>query len=146
MAIVDRAARILLIEDEEYDAWAIATAFEEGKVLVDLHREVNGERGLAYLRTKAAEGTPPDLVLLDLNLPGMSGLEVLEEIKTDPTLKTTPVVVLTTSEAGSDVLQSYQQHANCYITKPVDTDKLARTIDQLDGFFFRLVALPTEST
>ena len=85
----------------------------------------------------------PDLILLDLNLPKKDGREVLQEIKADPDLKRIPVVVLTTSQADSDILTTYGLHANCYITKPVDMDQFIKIVKLLEEFWFTIVKLPT---
>lgn len=139
-----RAIKVLLVEDDEGDVVLTREAFEEY-----LHNRLdvvnNGDAALAYLRGQPPyQGVPsPDLVLLDLNLPGRDGREVLSEIKSDPELTHIPVVVLTTSAAEDDVLRSYQLHANAYVTKPVDLDGFIAAIRQIDHFFVRVVRLPT---
>jgi CheY-like chemotaxis protein len=92
-----------------------------------------------------ADATRPDLILLDLNLPKRDGREVLKELKTDPDLREIPIVVLTTSSAESDVLASYQLHANAYVTKPVDFERFISAVKQIDDFFVSLVKLPRRS-
>jgi CheY-like chemotaxis protein len=98
----------------------------------------------AFLRRqgKYAHAPRPDLILLDLNLPKKGGREVLEEIKLDPSLKSIPVVILTTSAAEEDILRSYQLHANCYITKPVDLDQFLKVVKTIDNFWLAIVKLP----
>jgi CheY-like chemotaxis protein len=104
----------------------------------------DGEQALAFLRGEDPYGSAPrpDLVLLDLNLPRVNGFEVLEEVKKDPSLRSIPVVILTTSEAEQDILRGYNLHANAYITKPVDFDQFTRVVRQVDEFFVTVVKLP----
>jgi CheY-like chemotaxis protein len=135
---------VLLVEDDEGDVVLTREAFGEY-----LHNKLDvvydGNQALAYLRGEGAyRNTPkPDLVLLDLNLPGRDGREVLSEIKSDPALAHVPVVVLTTSAAEEDVLRSYQLHANAFVTKPVDLDGFVAAIRQIDHFFVSVVRLPS---
>jgi len=139
-----RAIRVLLVEDDEGDVVLTREAFQEY-----LHNKLDvvhdGNQALAYLRGEGPyRGTPrPDLVLLDLNLPGRDGREVLSEIKSDAALAHVPVVVLTTSAAEEDVLRSYQLHANAFVTKPVDLDGFIAAIRQIDHFFVSVVRLPS---
>lgn len=107
----------------------------------------DGTQALAFLRRqgKHSDAVRPDLVLLDLNLPGMDGREVLEQIKTDSSLRSIPVVVLTTSEAEQDILQSYDLHANCYIRKPVDLDQFITVVRSIEDFWLTIVKLPSPS-
>ena len=102
---------------------------------------------LAFLRRQAqfADAVRPDLILLDLNLPRKDGREVLAEIKSDADLKTIPVVVLTTSRAEQDVLNSYQLQANCYITKPVDLEQFITVVKSIEDFWLTIVTLPRQS-
>ena len=103
-----------------------------------------GEEAIAYLRKegKYADAVRPDLVLLDLNLPRRDGRQVLEEIKSDQSLRQIPVVVLTTSQADEDILRSYALHANAYVTKPVDFERFISVVRQIDEFFVEVVKLP----
>ncbi|HEY0575538.1 MAG TPA: response regulator [Pseudonocardia sp.] len=139
-----RAINVLLVEDDEGDAVLTREAFQEY-----LHNRLDvvndGDQALAYLRRKPpyCDAPTPDLVLLDLNLPGRDGREVLSEIKSDETLRHIPVVVLTTSAAEDDVLRSYQLHANAFVTKPVDLDGFIAAIRQIDHFFVSVVRLPS---
>ena len=116
----------------------------EGKVKNRLHVANDGVEAMAYLRCegKYKDEQKPDLILLDLNLPRKDGRQVLEEIKEDPELRIIPVVVLTTSAAEEDVLRTYNLHANCYITKPVDLDQFLRIVKTIEDFWLSVVKLP----
>jgi CheY-like chemotaxis protein len=137
---------ILLVEDSPSDALMTKEALEFSKVLNSLHIVDDGVEAMAFLRKEGKySGSPtPGIVLLDLNLPRKSGLEVLGEIKNDDRLKLIPVVVLTTSKAEEDVARSYGLHANCYITKPVEFAKLADAVRGIRDFWLCLVTLPPE--
>jgi len=138
------AIEILLVEDNIGDVRLTELAFKEGKVRNKLHVTMDGAEAMAFLRREGRyESVPrPDLILLDLNLPKKDGREVLAEIKTDADLKRIPVVVLTTSQAEQDVLKSYNLHANCYITKPVDLEKFLSVVRSLEDFWLSIVRLP----
>jgi CheY-like chemotaxis protein len=135
---------ILLVEDNAGDARLTLEAFKEGRVLNRITVMQDGVQALAYLRRQGsyAAARLPDLILLDLNLPRMSGREVLTQIKSDERLKSIPVVVLTTSEDEQDIARAYSQHANCYITKPVDLEQFLRVIQSIENFWLTLVRLP----
>lgn len=135
---------ILLVEDNPADACLTTEALEESKVANTLHHVWDGEEAMAFLRAAAPRGPNPrpDIVLLDLNLPRKDGRAVLSEMKSDDDLKTIPVVILTTSQAEEDILRSYQLHANCYLTKPVDLDKFLSLVGSIDDFWLSLVKLP----
>jgi two-component system, chemotaxis family, response regulator Rcp1 len=139
---------ILLVEDSPTDALLAREALDYAKVCNRLHVVTDGVSALAFLRGEGpyADAPRPDLVLLDLNLPKKDGRAVLREIKSDARLKIIPVVVLTTSSAEADVLESYGLHANCYIVKPVDFEKFADVIRTLENFWFALVTLPPGGT
>lgn len=139
-----RPIEVLLIEDDPGDVLLTREAFEHQKVANRLHVVSNGEDALALLRKQGpyADAPKPDLVLLDLNLPGMHGRDVLAAIKEDPALVATPVVILTTSEAEEDVLRSYMLHASAYVTKPVDFDRFMDVVRAIDDFFVSVVRLP----
>lgn len=141
-----RIAEILLVEDNPADVELTRQGFAEGKIANNLHVVTDGEEALAYLRREAGfeDAVQPDLILLDLNLPGKDGRAVLEEIKRDEGLRTIPVVVLTTSDAQVDVLKSYQLHANAYMTKPVDFTQFVELVRSIGSYWFTLVRLPTE--
>jgi CheY-like chemotaxis protein len=135
---------VLLVEDDPGDALITREAFERSEILNSLHVVTDGEKALNFLRrTREYSDAPrPALILLDINLPRRSGLEVLSEMKADRDLKTIPVVVLTTSSAHEDVLRSYELHANAYVTKPVGFDLYTEAVRQIDEFFLALARLP----
>jgi len=137
---------ILLVEDSPGDARLTQEAMRDAKVQNNLHIASDGMEATSFLwrRGKHANAPRPDLILLDLNLPKKGGREVLEEIKLDPSLKSIPVVVLTTSAAEEDILRSYQLHANCYITKPVDLDQFLKVVKTIDNFWLAIVKLPSD--
>lgn len=135
---------VLLVEDDEGDVLMTQEAFEHHKLRNQLHVVPDGVEALAFLRGEGEHaGAPrPGLVLLDLNLPRKDGREVLEEIKSDESLRSIPVVVLTTSQAEEDILRSYNLHANAYVAKPVDFERFIEVIRQIDDFFVSVVKLP----
>ena len=135
---------ILLVEDEPGDAYLTTEALKSAKITNRVHLVEDGVEALAFLhRTPPYADAPrPDLVLLDLNLPRKDGRQVLAEIKKNPCLNSIPVVVLTTSSADEDVLQSYNLHANCFITKPVDLEQFMKVIQTMQEFWLSIVKLP----
>ncbi len=135
---------ILLVEDNPGDVRLTKEALKEGKVYSNLHTVKDGVEAMEFLRRKGKyKDVPrPDIILLDLNLPRKDGREVLEEIKSDNELKRIPVVVLTTSKAEEDVLRTYNLHANCYVTKPVDLEKFMVVVKSIDVFWLTVVTLP----
>ena len=135
---------ILLVEDNPGDVRLTREALKEGKVYNNLHWAKDGVEALEFLRRegKHAKAPRPDIILLDLNLPKKDGREVLEIIKSDDALRNIPVVVLTTSKAEEDVLRSYELHANCYVTKPVDLEKFIVVVKSIDRFWLTVVTLP----
>jgi two-component system, chemotaxis family, response regulator Rcp1 len=139
-----RPIEILLIEDSPSDADLAREALGQGKILNNLHFVEDGVEAIDFLRRRGlyVAAPRPDLILLDLNLPKKSGVEVLEEIKTDTNLKLIPVVILTTSAAQEDILKSYSLHANCYITKPVDFVQFTRVVKLIEEFWLAVVKLP----
>lgn len=139
-----RPIEILLVEDSTADVRLTQEALKEAKVRNTLNVVDDGVKAMAYLQKKGeyASAVRPDLILLDLNLPKKGGREVLEEIKNDPSLKRIPVVVLTVSRAEEDVLHTYNLHANCYITKPVDFPKFMDVIKSIEDFWLTIVKLP----
>jgi two-component system, chemotaxis family, response regulator Rcp1 len=138
-----RPVEILLVEDNPADVRLTEEALSEGKVANVLRVAEDGVVALEMLRRKDVPA--PDLILLDLNLPRKSGQEVLREIKDDPDLRRIPVVVLTTSSAERDILRSYELHANCYITKPVDLAQFLTVVKQIDDFWLTVVRLPGDT-
>lgn len=139
---------ILLVEDSPADVLITREAFAEFKIFNTLHVVEDGVEAMAFLNQdgKYASVPRPDLILLDLNLPRKNGREVLAEIKNEPRLKNIPVVVLTTSHSESDVLEAYDQHANCYIVKPVGFDNFVEAVKTINQFWFSVVTLPPEET
>ncbi len=139
-----KVIEILLVEDNPGDVRLTLEAFKEGKLINNLSVVGDGVEAMAFLRQEGKyTGKPlPDLILLDLNMPRMDGREVLAEIKKDTNLKHIPVVILTTSQAEQDILKSYDLHANCYITKPVDLDQFNAVVKSIQEFWFSVVKLP----
>ena len=137
---------ILLVEDNPGDVRLTREALKDAKVANNLNVVNDGEQALDYLnrRGRFADATRPDLVLLDLNLPKVDGREVLASIKADSDLRRIPVVVLTTSSAEEDILRSYDLHANCYVTKPVEFDSFLKIVESIDDFWLSIVRLPKE--
>lgn len=144
MGMAVEAVDILLIEDDPGDVRLTQEALKGSKLSNRLSVVEDGVEAMAFLRGEGKfEGAPrPDLILLDLNLPRKSGREVLEEIKNDDNFKRIPVVVLTTSDNDEDILASYNLHANCYITKPVDLSRFMQIVKTIEGFWFSIVKLP----
>ncbi|SEG98909.1 Response regulator receiver domain-containing protein [Nonomuraea solani] len=141
-----RPIEVLLVEDDQGDILLTKEAFDLNKVRNRLHIVNDGEQAMAFLQREEgfADAPRPDLILLDLNLPRMGGMEVLREVKADATLRTIPVVILTTSEAEEDILHSYRLHANAYVSKPVDFEQFIRVVRQIDDFFVTVVKLPVQ--
>ena len=135
---------ILLVEDNPGDVRLTVEALKEAKVRNTVNVASDGVEAVAFLRREGRfhDAPRPGLILLDLNLPRKDGREVLAEIKADEDLKRIPVVVLTTSEAEQDILKSYNLHANCYITKPVDLEKFLNVVRLLEDFWLTIVKLP----
>lgn len=135
---------ILLVEDNPGDVRLTTEALNEAKVRNRLTVVEDGVEALAYLRREGhyADAAVPDVILLDLNLPKKNGHEVLAEIKADPVLKRIPVVVLTTSKADEDIVRSYNLHANCYISKPVDLEQFLIVVQSIEDFWLTIVKLP----
>lgn len=135
---------VLLVEDNAGDVRLTQEALKEGKLAVNLTVAMDGVEAtdLLHQRNGHSNSNRPDLILLDLNLPKKDGRQVLQEIKNDPKLMRIPVVVLTTSEADADILTTYGDHANCYITKPVDMDRFVDIVKLLEEFWFTVVKLP----
>jgi CheY-like chemotaxis protein len=138
---------ILLVEDNPGDVRLTREALKDMKMSNTLYVVPDGVEALAFLRreTAYADMPRPDIILLDLNLPRKDGREVLAEIKQDDTLRRIPVVVLTTSDDDRDILTSYDLHANCYITKPVDIRRFIEIVKNIENFWFSIVKLPPDA-
>jgi two-component system, chemotaxis family, response regulator Rcp1 len=135
---------VLLVEDSPGDVRLTREAFKDAKVHIKLHVASDGAEAMAFLgrEGKHSEAPRPDLILLDLNLPKKDGREVLVELKESPALKSIPVVILTTSASEADIQGSYQSHANCFITKPVDLEGFLKVVKSIDNFWLSVVKLP----
>jgi CheY-like chemotaxis protein len=144
-AVNTKVIDVLMVDDDDGDVLMTREAFEYYKVRNRLHVVSDGEQALQFLRRQGryADAPRPGLILLDVNLPRLSGLEVLAELKRDPDLLVIPVVMLTTSRAEEDIIRSYSLHANAFVTKPVDFEHFMEAIRQIDNFFLTLVCLPT---
>jgi two-component system, chemotaxis family, response regulator Rcp1 len=135
---------ILLVEDNPGDVRLTREALREGKVSNTLNVASDGEEAMDYLHKACEPGNHslPDLILLDLNMPRKDGREVLADIKNDPKLRRIPVVILTTSKSEADILKTYDNHANCYITKPVELDNFIEVVQSIESFWVTIVNLP----
>lgn len=135
-------ARILLIDESEAESHLLRSALEEGGFSADVRRVSTGPAALDYLKSQSASGTPPHLVLLDLNLPGMTGHEILSAIRRDREFGRIPVIVLTTSDDPRDIQASYDRQANCYVTKPVDVEDFFDSVRAIAEFWLGIARLP----
>jgi CheY-like chemotaxis protein len=137
---------ILLVEDSPGDVRLTIEALKEGKVHNNLHVARDGVEAMKFLSREGefSDAPHPDLILLDLNLPKKDGREVLKEIKADPRLKRIPVVILTISSTEEDILKTYNLHANCFITKPVDLNQFIHVIKSIEDFWLEIVKLPPD--
>jgi len=144
MKVVGEPVDILLVEDNPGDARLMKEALTEAKIGNRLHLVANGVEALAYLRRQDpfADAGRPDLILLDLNLPGKDGRDVLAEIKRDEDLRRIPVVILTTSQAAADIARAYDLHANAYVTKPLDVEQFITVVKSIEDFWLTIVKLP----
>ncbi|MGB3480134.1 MAG: response regulator [bacterium] len=135
---------ILLVEDNPGDVRLAKEALHDSKIHNELHVVEDGIKAIEYLRKKGsyAKKTRPDLILLDLNLPKKDGREVLAEIKEDDDLKRIPVVILTISKDEEDIMKTYNLHANCYVTKPLDMKQFIKVVRAIEDFWFTIVKLP----
>jgi len=138
------AMEILLVEDSLGDVRLTQEAFREAKGSIRLHVALDGIEAMAFLRHEAphTNAIRPDLILLDLNLPRMDGRQVLAHVKTDDDLKTIPTVILTTSDAVADIVQSYELQANCYLTKPVQLEEFESLVKSINDFWLIRARLP----
>ena len=136
---------ILLVEDNPGDARLTIETMKSAKVRNTLHVARDGIEAMAFLRQEAgfANAVRPDLILLDLNLPKKDGREMLADLKADSILRRIPVVVLTTSQAEEDIVRSYDLHANCYITKPIDLNQFIVVVKSIENFWLTIVSLPS---
>lgn len=139
-----KAIEILYVEDNPGDVELTRDAFTDAKIRNNIHVAEDGQTALDFIfkRNGHEEAPTPDLILLDLNLPKVDGKEVLSVIKNDESVQAIPVVVLTSSEAEADVVKSYQLHANCYVTKPVDLDSFLDVVRTIESFWLTVVKLP----
>ncbi|HUP18670.1 MAG TPA: response regulator [Gemmatimonadota bacterium] len=137
-------ADILLVEDNPSDVYLTQVALRGAAIESHLHVVEDGEKALSFLRRQGtyADSPRPELILLDLNLPGKDGRQLLAEIKTDESLRRIPVIVLTTSTAESDIETCYDLYCNCYITKPVDFDQFEQVVGEIERFWLSYVTLP----
>ena len=147
MTIIPKLAEILLVEDNEGDIELTKEAFEDARLRNNLHIAVDGEKALDFLfkRGDFKDAPTPDIILLDLNLPRVDGREVLQTIKADEALRRIPTIILTSSQADTDVVESYDLYANCYIVKPVDAVKFMEVVQQVENFWVDVVCLATQT-
>lgn len=146
MSIAGQVVDILLVEDNPGDAKLVQKAFELGRLANRIFHMRDGGEALDFLYRRGEYGDVPrpDIILLDLNMPGIDGRQVLAEIKADPELLTIPVIVMTTSSAEQDILESYKLHVNCYITKPVQVQDFLNVVKTIDEFWIGVVCLPKQ--
>jgi len=139
-----RAIDILLVEDNPGDVRLTQETLTNSKMHNNVIVVSNGEQALAYLyrRGEYRDAVRPDLILLDLNLPKKGGHEVLAQVKEDPELKHIPIVILTSSKAEEDILKTYNLHANCYVTKPLDLEQFSTVVNAIESFWLSIVKLP----
>lgn len=141
-----RVLELLLVEDNPGDVDLTKVALKKCMIANHVAVARDGEEAMAILHRQGEHvgAARPDLVFLDLNMPKKNGMEVLQEIKQDPSLRRIPVVVMTSSKAEEDILRSYDLHANCFVTKPVDLDQFRTVVKSIEDFWFSLVRLPTK--
>lgn len=141
---VSSGLRVLLVEDEPADAYLVQLAFQESQLDIDLQRVADGKEALAFLRKEPpyVAAPRPGLILLDLNMPGMNGKDVLRELKADSDLKRLPVVILTTSDSDKDIASCYDMGASGYITKPIDIDRFIQVIKGLGDYWMNILKKP----
>jgi two-component system, chemotaxis family, response regulator Rcp1 len=137
---------ILVVEDNPGDARLIKEVLKSNKIYNSLYIAEDGVEAIDFLNKKGKfiDAPRPDLIFLDLNLPRKDGREVLAEIKGDERFKQIPVVIMTMSQSDEDILKSYQLHANCYVTKPIDLDQFVKVVESIEDFWFSLVKLPSK--
>ncbi|WP_310532693.1 response regulator [Novosphingobium sp.] len=139
---------VLLVEDSPGDVRLTQEAFREANRSIRLHVATDGVEAMAFLRHEGGhvDAPRPDIILLDLNLPRMDGREVLAKIKADEDLKTIPIVILTTSDSETDIVRSYQLHANCYLNKPVQFEEFESLVKSINDFWLTKVKLPRQES
>lgn len=142
-----KEVHILLVEDNEGDIVLTLEAFEESKILNKFSVVRNGKEAIDFLfrRPPYQDASEPDIVLLDINLPLKSGIEVLQEVKSDERVKHIPVIMLTTSSSEKDISLSYKHYANCYITKPVEVSKFLEAVTAIEHFWLQIVSLDSKN-
>jgi chemotaxis family two-component system response regulator Rcp1 len=135
---------ILMAEDNAADVRLIREVMKDSKILNELHAVADGVEAMAFLHRegKYANAVRPSLILLDLNMPRKDGREVLKEVKADPNLRRIPVVIMTSSQAEEDIVKAYDEHANCYVRKPVDFEQFHQVVKMIENFWFTAVELP----
>ena len=146
--VAERPMEILLVDDNPGDVRLTAEALKDGEVENRLHTAKDGMEAIAFLRRKGRyiDAPRPDLILLDLNMPRMNGRQVLAEIKEDSALKHIPVVILTGSREMDDIVKTYDLHANCYVTKPIDFEQFIMMVKSITDFWLSIVKLPSEES
>ena len=141
-----RPIEILLVEDNPGDVRLTQEAARETKVHNNMHIVSNGTDAMAFLHREGRFGSVPrpDLILLDLNMPGLDGREVLRRVKSDEQLRRIPVVIITSSQAEEDILRAYDLQASCYVTKPVDLEQFIKVVKSIENFWLTIVKLPLD--
>ena len=144
MMVNPKRIDILLVEDDAGDVELTKEGLLAAKMMVNLHVVDDGEKAMKFLKKEPpyADVPRPDIILLDLNMPRKNGKETLREIKADSTLRSIPVVVLTTSEAEADIVKCYDLGANCYITKPIGFEAFTKVVGMIEEFWFTIVKMP----
>jgi chemotaxis family two-component system response regulator Rcp1 len=140
-----KRVEVLLVEDNHTEAETTLDTLREGRIRnLRLHWVEDGEQAMAFLRRQGphANAPRPDLILLDLNMPRMNGMEVLAEIKQHPEWRRIPVVIMTSSNEDRDIQGAYSKHANCYVTKPIDIDEFIEAVRSIEDFWLNVVRLP----
>jgi CheY-like chemotaxis protein len=142
--VVGEPIHILLIEDNPGDVRLVIESLKGSKIRNRMSVVADGEAAMAFLRRQGqySDASRPDLILLDLNLPKKNGREVLAELKADPELRRIPVVIITSSSGDEDILAAYDNHANCYVTKPLDLKQFVKIIKSIEDFWLSIVKLP----
>ena len=139
-----KTAQILLVEDNPADVLLMQEAFSESTIVEAIHVAIDGEQALDFVNKRGdfAQAVTPDLILLDLNLPKIDGREVLTELNKSDDLRRIPVIVLSSSKVEKDIMESYDNSANCYIVKPIELEKFVKIVEMIESFWFGLASLP----